>query len=67
MKWKKHDSAAIVSEDGCYSIAKIGGSGGYRYEVYRTRRHPEGVHLVAHNIATPAEARKLAQADSESE
>ena len=64
MKWKKHDDYALVSECGCYTVAKIGGKDGHRYEVWRSRKHPEGVHLVAHNIATSIEARKLAEADS---
>ena len=63
MKWVKHDSAAIVSDDGCYSIARTGGDSG-RFEVWRTRKHEAGPHLVAHNIATAAEARKLAEADA---
>lgn len=64
MKWVKHDGYAIVSDDGCYSIAKIGGKGGQCYEVWRTRAHKEGPHLVAHNVATSAQARKLAEADA---
>ena len=64
MKWKRHDDYALVSECGWYSVAKIGGKDGHRYEVWRRREHPEGVHLVAHNLATAAEAKKLAREDS---
>jgi hypothetical protein len=63
MRWVKHDDYALVSECGFYSVAKIGGKDGVRYEVYRTRAHPEGVHLVAHNLETAAEAKKLAFED----
>ena len=64
VKWVKHDNYSIVSEDGCYSIARIGGQAGQCFEVYRTRKHPDGVHLVAHNIADAKEARRLAEADA---
>ena len=64
MRWKRHDDYALVSDCGCYSVAKIGGKDGHRYEVYRTRAHPEGVHLVAHNLETAAEAKKLALDDA---
>ena len=64
MRWKKHDAYAIKSEDERYSICSIGFNGSRCYEVWRTRLHEAGPHLVAHNIATAAEARKLAEADS---
>lgn len=60
MKWWKHDGSAIVSEDGRYSICKLGAA----FEVWRTRKHEEGPHLVATNIADAQEARKLAEDDS---
>jgi hypothetical protein len=64
MRWKRHDDYALVSDCGGYSVAKIGGKDGVRYEVYRTRAHPEGVHLVAHNLETATEAKRLAGEDA---
>ncbi len=64
LKWKKHDNYAIKSDCGRYSICSIGFNGGRFFEVWRTRAHESGPHLVAHNIADAKEARKLAEADS---
>jgi len=64
MKWRRHDDYALVSRCGRYSVAKIGGRDGVRYEVWRRREHPEGPHLVAHNLETAKEAKKLALEDS---
>lgn len=61
VRWKKHDDYAIVSDDGRYSICRIGEA----FEVWRTRQHDEGPHLVATNLPDSQEARKLAEADSE--
>ena len=64
MKWVKQSDYALLSDCGGYSVAKIGGKDGVRYEVYRTRAHPEGVHLVAHNLETATEAKRLAGEDA---
>ena len=64
MRWKRHDDYALVSDCGFYSVCKIGGKDGVAYEVYRTRAHPEGPHLVAHNLETATEAKRLAGEDA---
>ena len=66
MKWKKHDSAAIVSDDGRYSVCQIGGKDGF-FEAWRTRKHPDGPHLISTNLATPAAARQACVEDSADE
>ena len=64
MRWHPPALYAQVSECGRYSVCKIGGRDGYRYETWRTRAHPEGPHLVAHNLETADEAKRMAEADS---
>lgn len=63
MKWKRKDKYAEVSECGCYSVCAIGGEKGWAFEAYRTRQHPEGPHLVIHNV-TAQDARAACEADS---
>lgn len=63
MKWSRASEYALVSDCGMYSVAKIGTENGRIYETWRTRKHPDGPHLVAVNLATSAEARKLAEQD----
>ena len=64
MKWTKHDQITIVSDCGRYSICSIGYPGGRFFEVWRTRKHEDGPHLVAHNVADSKEARRLAAEDA---
>ena len=62
MQWVKHDDYAIVTDDGRYSIAKVGvGPGEYVYECWQTRRHEDGSHLIATCIADPKDARRLVE------
>jgi hypothetical protein len=57
MKWVKHDSAAIVSDDGRYSVCQIGGKDGF-FEAWRTRKHEDGPHLISTNLPDAQAARK---------
>lgn len=47
MNWRKHDAYAIVSECGRYRICSIGYNGGRAFEVWQTRKHEDGPHLLA--------------------
>jgi len=64
VKWVKQSDYALLSDCGCYSVCKIGGKDGVAYEVWRRREHPEGPHLVAHNLETAKEAKRLAGEDA---
>ena len=61
MNWQKPARYAQVSTCGRYSVAKIGFNGGACYELWQTRAHPEGSHLVATNLKSSQEARELAE------
>jgi hypothetical protein len=62
MNWRKHDKYAEVSEDGRYSVAKVGiGPGKYVYECWQTREHEDGSHLIATCIANQQEARRIVE------
>jgi hypothetical protein len=66
VNWNRVDKYAERSECGRYSICAIGfegGNGGF-FEGWRSRKHAEGVHLVATNLKTAAEARELCEQDS---
>lgn len=69
MNWNRVDKYAERSDCGRYSICAIGfegGNGGF-FEGWRSRTHPEGVHLVATNLKTAAEARSLCEQDNQGE
>ena len=61
MNWRKPEKYAQVSKCGRYSVAKIGFNGGAFYEAWQTRGHADGPHLIASNLATAEEARKLVE------
>ena len=68
MKWAKPkpgpgcaEAYAQLSACGRYSVAKIGFVGGAFYESWQTRKHAEGPHLIATNLPTAAEARRLCE------
>lgn len=63
MRWLRHDKYAELSEDGWYSVAAFGTGRGWIFEGYRTRKHPEGPHLVCTNQSAD-EARRLCEEDA---
>ena len=65
MNWQKPTRFAQLSEDGRYSVAKIGNEVGHFYEAYRTRQHVDGPHLISTCLKTPDEARAQCEADDE--
>jgi hypothetical protein len=66
VNWTRVDKYAEKSECGCYAICAIGfeGNAGGFFEVWQTRQHKDGSHLVATNLKTAAEARELCEQDS---
>lgn len=69
MKWQRKSKFAEQSDTAMYSVCAIafGSPGGGFFEAWRTRRHPEGPHLIATNLKTASEARKLCIEDACSE
>jgi hypothetical protein len=66
MNWlKPADPYHQYSEDGRYSVCRIGFNGGAFYETWRTRKHEDGPHLVITNLPTSADARVAAEADDQ--
>jgi len=63
MKWKKHDTASIVSEDGCYSVCQIAARTGSTRLGGRGRTRT-GRNLISTNLANAQEARRPALEDS---
>jgi hypothetical protein len=54
-----------LSECGGFSVCRIGPEGSRFYEAWRTRAHPEGPHLIATNLPSADEARRIAGEDVE--
>jgi hypothetical protein len=67
MKWARalRSSDYQLSEDGRYSVCRVGNSLGERFEAWRTRAHPDGPHLVATGLITSQAARDAAEGDSD--
>lgn len=63
MKWQPPARYAQVSEDGRYSVCRIGIGDGQFIEAWRTRKHPDGPHLVSTNMKTAQDARTACEAD----
>jgi hypothetical protein len=63
MKWEKVDRYAQRSKCCRYSVCAIGFDNGHRgfYESWVTRSHPEGPHLIATNLPSAEEARRLCE------
>lgn len=63
MNWNRASKYAEKSECGRYSICAIGfeGSAGGFFEVWQTRQHKDGSHLVATNLRTAADGRQIAE------
>jgi hypothetical protein len=66
MIWTRASKYAEKSECGRYAICAIGfeGNAGGFFEAWRSRKHADGVHLVATNLKTAAEAREMCEQDS---
>lgn len=67
MKWNPTGLAAYsqLSLCGRYSVCRIGNGPGMFYELWRTRAHEDGPHLVATNLPDSDAARAMADADQE--
>lgn len=62
MLWNDRDRYYQKSHDGRYSVCAIGyAQGEWFYESWATRAHPEGPHLIATNLPSAEEARRLCE------
>jgi hypothetical protein len=62
MRWNDRDQYYQKSSDGRYSVCAIGyAQGEWFYEAWQTRAHEEGPHLIATNLPSAEEARRLCE------
>jgi hypothetical protein len=62
MRWDDRDRYFQKSRDGCYSVAAIGyAQGKWFYEAWQTGKHPQGLLLIATNLPSAEEARRLCE------
>jgi hypothetical protein len=62
MRWNDRDKYAQTSKCGRYSVCAIGyAKGTWFYEAWQTRAHDEGAHLIATNLPSAEEARRLVE------
>jgi hypothetical protein len=64
MNWLPGDRYHQKSDDGRYTVAKYSIKGPVRYEAWRSRLHDGGPHLLASNLPTADEARRLCEEDA---
>ena len=65
MNWQPPARYAQVSEDGRYSICRVGIGDEQFVEAWRTRKHQEGPHLVSTNLKSAQDARNACEADDQ--
>lgn len=63
MKWERVDKYAQRSKCGRYSVCAIGFDNGHTgfFESWQTRAHEEGPHLIATNLPSAEDARRLCE------
>jgi hypothetical protein len=64
MNWHPPAKYHQLSMCGHYSVAKVGNGEGFKYELWRTRAHPHGPHLIAVNLPTAAAAKAVCEQDA---
>lgn len=65
MNWQKPTRYSQLSEDGRYSVAKIGLGDHIVYDAYRARAHEDGPGLIQSCLKSADEARQLCEADDD--
>jgi hypothetical protein len=65
--WKQHDTHALLSICGSYSVAKYGSeSGRFTYAAWRTQTHPLGRLMLAGNLPDANTAKHRCEHDQQS-
>ena len=57
MIWQKPTRYSQLTTDGRYSVAKVAVAGEWKYESWRTSKHPKGLHPIAKHLNSPEDAR----------